>query len=335
MNSPQPPKDNNQPNPPQPASTPVNPPASTPVDDNAKIEVSSPSDLPTPQATSNPQQPATPPPEKAVEPLPTQPQPQANQPSPTPEPKPAPQENIETSDHNVPVQASPKIQPTNFKPMPMPPIKKQGTGKAVAIITSVAIAFLIIGFSGGFFGYKYVPKFKNLISSSADTSETDNSSQIGSPISANSEPGDISAWPIYSNTTYKYSIKYPDTWYNQGANDPTSKTVLFSSFKPDESSTNISGYKVEIVFQDSNGKTLKDWIDANNVVSGASAQTPEKIQVSNQDAYQQQINGTNKNITAYISRTDKIMIITYYGPENTFATGKALYDKMISSIKLE
>jgi len=328
LDSPQPPKDINQPKPPQPAPIPVNPPASTPADDSAKIEVSSPSELPTTPATQSP--------DKTASPAPTQPQPQANQPSPTPDTKPAAQEKIETSDYNVPVQASPKPQPTNFKPMPMPPIKQTGTGKAVGIITSVAIVFLIVGFSGGFFGYKYVPKFKNLISSSADTSETDNSSQIGSPISNNAEPGDVSAWPSYSNTQFKYSIKYPDTWYNQGANDPTSKTVLFSSFKPDESSsTNISGYKVEIVFQDSNGKTLKDWIDANNVVTGASAQSPEKIEVSGQDAYQQQINGTNKNITTYISRTDKIMIITYYGPENTFATGKVLYDKMISSIKLE
>ena len=321
MNSAQPPTDSNQPKQPQPqpASTPVNQPASTPVDDDAKIEVSSPSELP--------QQPAAPPP--------TQPQPQNEKPSQAPKPKPVSQENIEASDYSVPVQASPKPQPSNFKPMPMPSIKHPSTGKAFGVIASVAIIFLIVGFSGGFFGYKYVPKFKNLFSSSADTSDTGSSNQIGAPVSSNKEPGDVSTWPTYSNTQYLYSIKYPDTWYNQGANDPTSKTVLFTSFNPDSGTSSLSGYKVEIVFQDSNGKTLKDWIDANNVTAGASAQTPEKISVSNQDAYQQQINGTSKSIATYINRTDKIMIITYYGPENTFSTGKALYDKMIDSIKLE
>ena len=206
----------------------------------------------------------------------------------------------------------------------------------MAIVTTVAIGFLLVGFLGGFLGFRYVPKFKNLISGTAETnSNSETAAQINNPASTNSQPGEVDSWPIYSNTKYLYSIKYPDTWYNQGANDPTSKTVLFSSYKPDEAgSSSLSGFKVEIVLQDSNGKTLKDWIDANNVTAGNSAQTPKKIQVGGQDAYQQPINGINKNITTYISRTDKIMVVTYYGPENKFDEGKVLYDKMLDSIKL-
>ncbi len=333
-----------------------------------KIEVSNPN--PTPEPTPQPLTPSSqptpastppaPPPTPAFTPAPATPPSPAE--TPTPEPPKA------TSEEATPIPVSTPASPSNHPPTKnepqiavdleddkgeervanpidtgqhdmdhsIPPVKQTSNIRGTMIVAAVAALFLGVGFFGGFFGYKYSPKLAKLFSSSADTTaSTTNSSDSSTPKSTSSTPSDIASWPIYSNTKYLYSIKYPDTWYSQGTGDAQSKTVQFTSYKSDTTGTaSTDGFKVEIVFQDSNGKQLKDWVTANNTAAGTTSATPQEIQVDGKVAYQQTNTAVTKSISTYISRTSQIMIVTYYGPEAKFDEGKALYDKIIGTIKL-
>jgi len=324
-------------------------------DNSGKIEVSDSQDVPIKTSSSAPTNEAISQPETPTSPTvaPTtqtdapatlaqgQVQAQTSTPPPPPpiEPEKETPAKIDTGqyDMNVTPPAEPTITPqTQVNNNPIPPVKKPSSSRSVALITSIAILFLVIGFSGGFLGYKYSPQLRGFISSSADSnsSVSEEASTVVPPKNTNSEPGDISAWQIYANTQYKYSIKYPDNWYSKNTSDPIAKTVQFASFElSDSSSSTPTGYKVETVVQDSNSKSLLPWIEANNVASGVSG-TPKEITVGNEKAYQQTITGISKSIATYIERGDKILIISYYAPDSQFDTGKKIYDKMIGTIKL-
>lgn len=89
---------------------------------------------------------------------------------------------------------------------------------------------------------------------------------------------------------------------------------------------------MEITFQDSNGKTLKDWVDNNNTISKTTA-TPTKTTVGSKEAYQQELNEVSKSISTYILQNNLVMIISYYASDAKFSTGKPYYDQMIESLK--
>lgn len=214
--------------------------------------------------------------------------------------------------------------------------KKSG-GKSAALVTTIAIAFVALGFAGGFFGFKYSPKIAKLFTATADTETTPSTSDtatsaIGKPKSTATTADAVAAWPIYSNTSYLYSLKYPDNWYSKNANDPASKDVIFSSTDPATGSD--TGMWVEASIEALNGKDLKTWIEANNTTSNIKADSLTELTIGSETAYQQIISGTTKSISTYIGREGGVLVVTYTAPEALYTTGVTLYNDIIGSIKL-
>lgn len=207
-----------------------------------------------------------------------------------------------------------EIQPKND---PLPPVKAStGPGARIVLLTLLA---LVLGSAGGFFGYRYYDQVKT----TASTPATPTPSQTPSL--------DTNLWPIYTNTTYKFSLKFPNGWV-ASTTDPAAESVTFTS--NEESLTQTpTGYKIEVVFQDSNGKTLKAWVD-DNTITLAETKKPKEIQVSEGTAYQQELSKNGSKIATYIERPNKIMIVTYSAPENLFGQGGDWYNNLINSIKL-
>lgn len=223
----------------------------------------------------------------------------------------------------------------NFKPVALPPIKASSENRAVAITTTVAIIVLLAGFGAGFGGYKL---FQGQITS-ADT-ETTPAAATEPPKTINTDTTqdkETANWSSYTNTKYKYALKYPDTWYGEGINSAESNTVQLTSFKPDTQTSGglTEGSKVEIVFQDTNGKILKDWLDANNASMNAQTAEPKSLTIDEKSALQQTISLPVKSIGTYLIQADKVMIISYYAAEKDFDQGKTIYEDIIESITLD
>jgi len=210
---------------------------------------------------------------------------------------------------------------------------------------SVAVIILMVAFSAGFFGYKYsgnVLKGASVMAdeetstsesavdkadaTTATTDKTTTTPTVDAQVTAN--------WPIYSNTKYKYSVRYPDTWFGQNTSKADADTVSFTSFKPETTGTGaLSGFKVEIVFQASQGKTVDSWIEANNTITGSKPSKTSSITIDGQKAVSQTFDSPLENISTYLVRNDKIMIITYYAPTDKFTEGQANYQKILDNIK--
>ena len=292
------------------------------------------------------------PPVKQPNPQPSpQPAPQTDTPPPPP-PQPQPQAPIAPPPNNPPQDAEPEInvqiktepqpqtQPLDNNPAPvsqmsennnLPPVKQSGNGKTAAIITTLTILFLIVGFGSGFLGYRYLPQIAKLFSTSADSTPTTTSATV-KPESEAAIVGDIATWPVYTNTKYKYSIKYPDTWYSVNTDDEAAETVKFSSTNPDDAS--ISSNTIDIVFQNINGKTLNDWITASSTTTGNNTISLKEKTISGKTALQDIRTTTPKSIKTYLPVLDQVMIISYLGVEAQFESNQKIYDQMIGSIIL-
>lgn len=234
--------------------------------------------------------------------------------------KPAPQPSGPTPSTEIPV--SPAIQPGGAAPTkqnaPVPPIKASG-GPAATIVV-LALLALIFGAGGGFFGYRYWDRLKT----SASTENT--------PTPSTETPSlDTAVWQIYTSTKDNFSIKYPNGWL-ASSTDPQAEKITFASNKASLEGAPTE-YKVEVVFQDSQGKTLKDWVTANSVAI-AETKSAKEVTVDGQTAYQQELSKNGQQIATYISRPDKVMIVTYSAASDKFGEGGDWYNKIINSIKL-
>lgn len=212
-----------------------------------------------------------------------------------------------------------------------PPKKTRNTAKTVTTVIAIAIVFMAIGFAGGFLGFKYSPKLASLIKISADTDNTAATAIDGQPTSTSATPGDVSVWPIYSNTTYLYSLKYPDNWYSQNTDDPTASTVTLTNFAP-QSKTNTE-IKVEITIQNAGTMDLKTWLDTQSTITQNVA-TLAKVTISDLDAYQQAVTGTNQSIATYIKQGSNVITVTYTADPGVFTDGQPIYNTILASIKL-
>lgn len=228
------------------------------------------------------------------------------------------------------------------------PIANQiNSSRTLGIATTLSIIVLVLGFGGGYFSYKYWPNLTNRVSISADTNTpttppetlvtTSISPTIAPTIIVSPTPEDpLKNWSNYTNTKFAYSVKYPDTWFGDNINNDQAAAIQLTSFKPSSTGSEIqTGSKVEIVFQNSNSKLLKDWIKDNNIVSGFGTPELTPLKIDGKDAYQQTVVSNGQSTSTYVFQSDKIMVITYYAPVNTFAAGKTVYTQIINSIKLQ
>lgn len=230
---------------------------------------------------------------------------------------------------NGPLNQTPKSDLIDSIPLPKQPI---GSGKTVTTATILAILFIGLGFVGGFLGFRYAPKLKSLVSTSADTNTPAIDSGITAPESTSATPGTIANWPIYNNTKYLYSVNYPDTWFNQNTNDPSAKSITLTSDNP--SSKSSSNLEVTVTAQPSNGSDLKAWIETNNTVTNEKTNALSKLTLNGQDAYQQENTGVAKKIDTYLKQGDFILVMTYTADDSSFENGKAIYTQIIESIRL-
>lgn len=313
----------------QPAPPPAEPPQPTPA--------------PAPAAPPPPPPPSTPPPTPpTLTPQPAEPPigvelDKTKNPAPPKIPNP-PKKQIEVADYTAPGKKTTlDIQTEEERPLPKyePPAPAQpqtGIGKSVMIITGLAAIMLVGGFGGGFFGYQYWPKFLAGRTISADVVNKENTA--GAP-QKTGEPGQLDSWPIYSNTKFQYSVKYPDTWYGQNTGNSQAETVQFTSFKPSSAgSDDLTGFKIDIVFQDRQDKELKDWIEANNAAAQIKAGGLTQTKVAAKYGYQQTITSPQKSMATYLAKDDKVMIISYFAAEADFEKGKTIYNQLLSSLTL-
>ncbi len=225
-----------------------------------------------------------------------------------------------------PKPATPSFNPppaTTPPPAPTPPVK--APIRTSATLTAMTIVALILGSLGGFFGYRYVDKAKIF----ANTETTPTPTQTATTNQTGSL--DTSLWPIYTSNLYDFTLKYPNGWFSNST-DPQATSLAFASDKESLNGTSL-GYKIDLTFQDKQGKTLKDWVDANSVVI-AEPTKPKEITVSDQTAYQQEITKNGPQVVTYIDRGDKVMVVTYSAPADKFVAGGNFYNNLINSIKL-
>jgi len=224
----------------------------------------------------------------------------------------------------------------NFRPAAMPPIRANDSNRAVVVTTTVAIAVILAGFGAGFGGYKMLQN-QTAAADTAATTEPPKTIQTEGSTSTSPETTKTNvSWNSYANTKYSYSLKYPDTWYGQGTDSATANTIQLTSFKPSTSSTGgiSEGYKVEIVFQDTNAKTLKDWVDAHNASMSAKVTTSKDIFVGNKAALEQTLSEPIQSMATYVIHNDKVMIISYYAAEKDFEKGLTTYEDILLGINL-
>lgn len=233
------------------------------------------------------------------------------------------------SPSNTPPPITPKPNLIDTIPMTQSPVEPH---KAVTIATILAILFIVLGFVGGYLGYKYAPKIKGLFTTTADSNTPAADPSITTPESTSATPTTIANWPVYTNTKYLYSISYPDTWFSQNTNDPQAKSITLTSTSPSaKASGNLT---VTITAQAANGSELKKWIETNNTVTGEKTDTLSKLSLDSQDAYQQETTGTTKTLNTYIKAGDSVLVMAYTADGSNFDTGKPIYTQIIESIKL-
>lgn len=248
-----------------------------------------------------------------------------------PEDKPMSDIPVKPAEHPVtpPPTVTPKPNSIDTIPTAQP---NTGSHKAVTTATILAILFIGLGFVGGYLGYKYAPKLKGLITTTADSNTPTADPSITTPESTSAAPTTVANWPVYTNTKYLYTINYPDTWYSQNTNDTKAKSIILTSTNP--SSKTDSNLTVTVTAQAANGSDLKTWIETNNTVSGEKTDTLSKLSLDSQDAYQQETTGTTKTLNTYLKQGDFIMTLSYTTDESSFETGKAIYTQIIESIKI-
>lgn len=229
------------------------------------------------------------------------------------------------------IPVPPKQTPPTFNPPtattppqgPTPPVK--APIRTSATLTAMTIAALILGSLGGFFGYRYIDKAK--IFATSETTPTPTQTATANQTASL----DTSLWPIYTSNLYDFTLKYPNGWFSN-TTDPQAESLAFASDKESLNGTSL-GYKIDLTFQDKQGKTLKDWVDSNAVVI-AEPKKPKEITVSDQTAYQQEVTKNGPQIVTYIDRGDKVMVVTYSAPIDQFGQGGDFYNNLINSIKL-
>ncbi len=209
------------------------------------------------------------------------------------------------------------IDPRLAGPMPSgprPPVKAPtGAGTIVAL----AILALVVGSLGGFFGFRYYDRLK--ISAS-----TESSPNLSSQSTSSSQK-------TYSSNKYDFSLVYPDDWF-ASTSDADAEQISFASDQASLTGT-PTGYQIQIVFQPNQGKTLKDWVQANAVASGEK-KTIKDVSVAGQTAYQQELSLNGPKVATYVGLTEQVMIITYSAPTDKMSEGGDLYNALINSIKL-
>lgn len=237
------------------------------------------------------------------------------------------------------------------KPMAHIPLHNNiNSSRTLSIATSLSIIVLVLGFGAGFFSYKFMPYFANKFKTSSDikipvspsnkiiTSPKISASPSTSPsISISPISNDpLANWSNYENKKFSYTVKFPDNWFSEGTNNNQSTAIQLTSFKPTTGGSEIqAGSKVEIIFQNANGKLLKDWIKDNNIVSGFGTPELTPLKIDGKDAYQQTVSTNGKSTSTYVFQADKVMAINYYAPESNFVTGKTIYNQILNSIKLQ
>lgn len=206
---------------------------------------------------------------------------------------------------------------------PAAPAVKISSGSPGSIITVLAIMALIIGSVGGFFGFRYWDNLK--------TSAATESSPSPTALASETPSLDVSTWSTYSSTLYNFTLKYPNGW-SASTTDPNADSIIFASNQ--ESVTgDLTGFRIEIGFQDANGKTLKSWVEANSVTTN-NRNPAREITVDDETAYQQNISKPQVAVTTYIARGEKIMTVTYSAPEEMMSEGGDWYNNLINSITL-
>ncbi len=224
-----------------------------------------------------------------------------------------------------PALGGPSIAPMTSPPPPAgnPPVKVT-SGSPTAIVTALAILALVIGSFGGFFGFRYWDNLK--------TSASEANASPSPTITAPESPSlDVNAWSSYTSNLYNFSLKYPNGWF-ASTTDPEAQTLVFASDQ-ETLDGDLTGFKIEINFQDANGKTLKSWVEANSVTINERSKAQE-ITVDGQTAYQQTVSKPQPSVVTYIARGEKIMTITYTAPPEMLGEGGDWYNNLINSITL-
>lgn len=231
-----------------------------------------------------------------------------------------------------PTQPKPESAHIDSSPAPAPLQPPTHSAKSALLFTFFALFFIGLGFAGGYFGYKFIPSLGSRFKTSADTASTTltNSNSISQPKSTASTSSDVSLWPSYTNTTFSYTVKYPDTWYAKNVNDPSATEVTFSSENLSSNTTPSTAYSVDIVAQVNKSASLNDWITAYNATSNNKDVVLTPIKIAGLAGFQQ--TNTDKSISSFVLINNQVLIITYSSSSSTFTDGQKIYNEILASI---
>jgi hypothetical protein len=144
-------------------------------------------------------------------------------------------------------------------------------------------------------------------------------------------------WQSYNNTFYKYTLKYPKSWY-QGPENKDDSWIVYFFNQEVEKVTEIDlveGIKVELLVQGNpRNLTLDDWAKEGHVFSG-DPKSSKKIKVAGYDAIKEESDFDGMSITVYFFKDDSVYTISYSGAEADYNKYKGEFDTIIESLTFE
>lgn len=145
-------------------------------------------------------------------------------------------------------------------------------------------------------------------------------------------------WQTYTNTQYKYTLKYPQGWYSAPTNTENSWVVYFSTYNPKDVAENVippPGVKVEVLVQGNpRNLSLKEWVEEGHLFAGQPKYTKE-IKVDGLPAIREEIDYQGLMTNVYFFRGEDVVTISYSGKMPDYNDNMNLFDLIIKSFAIE
>lgn len=135
------------------------------------------------------------------------------------------------------------LQPTNIptNPPPQTPLEPKKSSNLKGVLIILAVLEIITILIAGYFGYQFIQLKKQVLGNQPTTTPTTNSSLPTSNLVQESSTPDVTVnWRTYTNTNYKFLIKYPSNWVSKSY-DPADSRIPYL-YNPDNKYSIQFGY---------------------------------------------------------------------------------------------
>lgn len=196
----------------------------------------------------------------------------------------------------------------------------------ISALSTFAIIALAIGLVGGFYGYKYW-SVNNLATISADILKpikkpADQKVDTPKNITAENEIKNLT----YVNTKYGFSLAYPGDLNDNGANITDNAQLSFTK-------SDLPSAKIEVAAASLQGKTLENFVIAQNTAAGKKDIPLVKGKIDGKDTISVDFTGENLKHIVYIASSDNVLIFTLSTSNENYQEAKIIFDKILNSVK--